>query len=44
VQVHAAVELAAEQAVELVANVAPCECLLLQGRPIGEPWRSTSPS
>ena len=35
--VHAAVELAAEQAVELVAGGAPCECLLLQGRPIGEP-------
>ena len=40
---HAAVELAADSAVELVASGAPSECLLLQGRPIGEPVAQYGP-
>ncbi len=40
---HAAVELAAEQAVELLAGKEACECLLLQGRPIGEPVAQYGP-
>ncbi|MEO8299094.1 MAG: pirin-like C-terminal cupin domain-containing protein, partial [Burkholderiales bacterium] len=34
---HAAIELQAGRAVELVNGDAESECLLLQGRPIGEP-------
>jgi hypothetical protein len=40
---HAAVELAAEQPVDLQAGAAACECLLLAG-PSASPWRSTGPS
>lgn len=41
--VHAAVELAGERAVDLVAGREACECLLLQGRPIGEPVAQYGP-
>ncbi len=34
---HAAIEVRAQQALELVAGERPCQLLMLQGRPIGEP-------
>jgi hypothetical protein len=40
---HAAVELDAAQAMELVNGPQPSECLMLQGRPIGEPVAQHGP-
>jgi redox-sensitive bicupin YhaK (pirin superfamily) len=40
---HAALELDAGRAVDLVNGDAECECLLLQGRPIGEPVAQYGP-
>jgi len=43
VESHAAIELRASAAVELVAGSAPAELLMLQGQPIGEPVAQYGP-
>jgi redox-sensitive bicupin YhaK (pirin superfamily) len=41
---HAALEVVASQDWELVnTGTTAVECLLLQGRPLASPWRSTAP-
>jgi quercetin 2,3-dioxygenase len=43
IPVHSAIEVDADQTVELINGAAPSELLMLQGRPIGEPVAQHGP-